>query len=706
MAFGRPSTAGTRTASRAGSVRLVAAVSLLALIGLIVTSRALITASSGAPWAPPVQQPSIDDIEPHAEVVGETPSVAPTVDTLARSPVAQGSASATNKTRGVLSEKYANGAANQAPPYPRVPLFGASRQDVIDGRAQTFVEPGAPKPQGSSAVCFDRNGDPTTVPLWVTSMFDTMPSEGHYAALAEAADANEWAALVAWVPERFMPPQPDGKNAAGQVMKAPTRGQDPEFYLKEYNATWHETANVKGLPYHYQLLHRNALAVCVRERLHLSAVRCAPRTGLPPALIHHCPCRKCREPASHATPAVGKIPGWTAETAHVPLLVPKALVAKTNFLQRKARPIPGISKRGADVAAIVAKHKPDDGPCVEAYSAPWLADRAAVPQFEYEGYETDLDGILKTQADDDGIVLIAMFNKFWLDHLHNFYFSMVRRGRIRNIVIATLDPDALSLCRENRMPCFDATDFAEREPDMEEGGEGYKKGHTRKVTEAMSWIKPRLAIAVIERGFGFFMVDLDMAWNSWAMKDVLDLGTDLTHQCDSDSSTSINSGYYLARPSARTWMFFSNLMLFRPDENSDQTAMKLYARYDHTHGVTHACLDKWLFNMKCNYKVKNSVKAGPNGEETFEWTPFDRDRSKFTWKILHATCINGAHAKLLYLRTVNAWFLDDLDSMTNKAGGYCLRLPDGSTTQGNTAKTKHSEKYTTATDDRYLQKLH
>jgi hypothetical protein len=613
--------------------------------------------------------------------------------------------------RGVSSWKFANGAANQAPPVPRVPLFAASESDVARGAGRVFVDTASTSPlrrrgeDASASRCWNNDGEAVGVPRWAVGFFEQIPTEGHYAALAAATDDDPWAVLLAWVPQRFMAPQPQGRNAAGDVIKAPTRGRDPNFYLNEYNSTWHATADAASMPYHYQLVHRNALAVCVRERLHMTALRCVPRAGLAPALLHHCLCRKCSEAISHpAKPEFPRYPGWTSIKSYIPLILPKAMIDANPFLSQKPRVIAGLTKRGPN--APKQTNLPQySGACVQALSAPWLVDRATLPSFAYEGLATDLNALLKVQADEHGIVLVAMFNQFWIDHLHNFYFSMVRRARLTNIIIATLDRESQQLCEANRLPCFDAVEYSELEEDMQVGGAGFLAGATRKVTENMSWIKPRLATAVIERGYGFFMVDLDMTWNAWPMRDVLDVGTDLTHQCDADSHTSINSGFYLAKPNVRTWIYFNNMMLFRPDENSDQTAMKLFARYDHTHGLSHACLDKWQFNMKCNYKRPNSVKK-KGRVQSFEWVPFERNRTKFFWKILHATCINGAYAKMLYLRTMNAWFLDDLDALTKAPQGYCLLMPDGTISTGHRSTTKHSKVYSDKTDDTYLASRH
>lgn len=628
----------------------------------------------------PARQPRLSSVAPEAGSGSDTSDSherATPTDDKAQRPQAPAAGSAA--VGGGASSRYANGAVNHAPLRDPSPAFAG-------------IEANAPALEASGINCWDRTGDGAAVPTWVAKLFAALPSIDHYEAALNATDGDPWTVLLGWVPSRFMGPQKDGVNAAGRVIKAPTKGRDPEFYLKEYNATWSTAFDDASLKWVFQLTHRNALAVCIRERLHIHAIRCTPRAGMTPMLLHYCPCRHCKEGASHRTK--GKAPGWTTAKAHVPLSLPSSIVQANDIVARPPRKI----------ATPAQKVKPRyNGTCVQALSAPWLVSKEAVSKFAYEGLEHDLDALLKTQADENGIVLMTIFNKFWIDHAHNFLFSLVRYGSIANFVIATMDPEALAACMANRLPCFDATAYAEVEEDMVAGGAGYKAGHTRKVTEAMSWIKPRLAVAVLGRGYGFFMVDLDMTVNKYFMHDVLHTGLDLAHQCDSDSRWSINSGFYLARPNARTWLFFHNMMLFNPEENSDQTAMKLYARYDHTHGMTSGCLSKWDFNMKCNYKVKDSVKRSGT-VETFKWVPFERTRSKFFWKILHATCISGAAAKILWLRTMNAWYLDDLDGMTKQP--YCLVVPGGDEVRDVTATTQHSAKYSTGTDQKFLAERH
>lgn len=575
---------------------------------------------------------------------------------------------------GTSSTLFANGAANRSP--TRV------RQQLVPRDEAVALEQAPLAIDSSDVDCWDQRGGARWVPGWAPKLLARFGRK-HFGALRNATLADPWLILIGWVPTRFMGPQKPGRKANGDVFEAPTRGRDPQFYLNEYNASWHAAVSSGGLEHHFQIVHRNAMAVCVRERLHLTQLFCAAKGFGDPVQIYYCPCRKCREA--------------TAKTTKTPLAdaFPRFALPRLHNVTWDLRPAP--RRKGKPPMAF-------NETCIQARSAPWLAALADVA-FGYEGLQNDLGQLLLQQADAEKIVVVVIFNKFWIDHLHNFVFSLVRRARLANFIVATMDAEALQLCVANRLPCFDATAFAELELDMVAGAHGGQKGHVRKVTEEMSWIKPRLAVEVLSRGYNFFMADLDLSWNRNPMQHINVEGTaDVVHQCDSPSKFSINSGFFFARSNPRTVQYFQNLQVFRPSENSDQTAMKLFSRYDHTHGATNECLDRWVFNMKCNYKVPGSVKV-VRGVETFQWRDFDRDRGKFFWSILHATCLNGAQAKLAYLRTMNAWFLDDLDAMT-KATDSCLVLDDGTTVSTKGAVTKHSPKYTLVTDSVYLRDRH
>ncbi len=367
-------------------------------------------------------------------------------------------------------------------------------------------------------------------------------------------------------------------------------------------------------------------------------------------------------------------------------------------------------------------------------SAPWLVSTEALPRFAYEGLANDLDALLEAQADPQRRhVLVVIFNKAWVDHLYNWVYSMVRNAGLSNYIVGTMDDASLALCKRLRLPCFDATEYAVEEDDP--ALRSAAGASTRKVSEAMSWIKPRLATAIIGRGFGFWMVDLDMSWNADPLPHVIQLqggGGDasatttntyrhqIVHQCDAPARFSINSGFYDAVPALNTYLYFDSLMAFAPDENSDQTAMRLFGRYDHSYGVHNECLNKWLFDMKCNYKVPGSVRRQRNSEtgkveETFEWNLMDRNPANFKWVIHHATCLAGAMAKILYLRTMNAWFLDQLEEWsTTTKSDWCWISPNQENVVAGIIRVKEmgkiqfSSKYPPKgqTDETFLQKRH
>jgi hypothetical protein len=533
-----------------------------------------------------------------------------------------------------------------------------------------------------------------------------------------------------------MGPQKVGRKANGAIMIPPTKGRDIAVYLQEYNASWHISFTIEGLEYHAQVVHRNAIAVCVRERLYLNAMYLHALPEEKPLFMYHCPCRHCKEPVLDSPKASRKLeeefPGYLSPIMHAGGMRLSTVV--TPISPEALKPV--VDGRSREVREL---RGPSDGNCLGGDAAPWLVPRTEAGGggdpvvFPYEGLHGSLQRLLGVQADPlSGAIMVVIFNKFWIDHLHNYIFSMVHRAQFKHYIVATMDSEALALCIANRLPCFDATPFAELEEDIASGGSSSNssslaggKGFVRKVTEAMSWIKPRLALAVLQMGYHFFMSDLDLSFNIHPISYLLQPHLDIAHQCDAKGKLSINSGFYFARSNHRVIRFFHNIMTFTPEENSDQTAMKLFAKYDTTHQISHNCLDRKLFNMKCYYKVDGSIKV-IDGKETFQWYDFNRDRSTFNWAILHATCLAGALPKLVYLRTMNAWFLDDLDAYTgappisntttlvdaaaSRKDTYCIKLPTTPPIefqQSVSVQTAHSPKYhLQVTDDVFLKARH
>eukprot|EP00756_Hemistasia_phaeocysticola_P058735 Hpha_TRINITY_DN35388_c0_g1::TRINITY_DN35388_c0_g1_i1::g.85075::m.85075 len=475
--------------------------------------------------------------------------------------------------------------------------------------------------------------------------------------------------LVIWVPSRFMPPQKPGKNVRGEWVDAATRGTNATYYLQEYGAVWHTSFEAGGMTYHAQVVSKKALVVCLWERLHVYRYDC----GEPALPVHFCLCRHCKES-----------------------------FIDTRGVAGNARPPP---TRHTEKASVYPRGGvPPTLSCVPAVAAPWLVPRSEVPKFPWEGLHNNLERLLEVQADENKVVVVFIFNRFWVDHLHNVVWSMVARAGVRGFIVATLDCESLELCAKTRMPCFNAINFAEPERDMAVGASGYKQGFKRKVTEELSWIKPRLALSILDLGFRFMMVDMDMSWNRNPMADVVSHSADFPHQCDTRDRFSINTGFYLLRPTPQVFRLFENILVFPPWRLSDQNALKLSTRYDHTHGATNGCLDRWRYNMKCNYKLGSErIEAGVR---SFRWKPQQRDPSKFDWFIFHATCLDGAASKVAWLRTSNAWFLDDLDNMTERPGGYCVDLPDGRRLEGMRRRTLHSTNYQRGVDQRFLQERH
>jgi hypothetical protein len=88
----------------------------------------------------------------------------------------------------------------------------------------------------------------------------------------------------------------------------------------------------------------------------------------------------------------------------------------------------------------------------------------------------------------------------------------------------------------------------------------------------------------------------------------------------------------------------------------------------------------------------------------------ERDRTKFTWSIHHGTCLDGSDAKIKYFRTMNMWFVDDLDAMTVPGRPFCWRVGEpGAEKRVNVvlnATSKHSPMYPRGIDQLYLTKRH
>eukprot|EP00759_Apiculatamorpha_spiralis_P038350 PhF_6_TR37613/c0_g1_i2/m.55893 len=649
----------------------VAFVCMFSFGSLFIMSRSTLPPQTGRPKIKvPPRSPTAVRIET-APPSPETPEeAAPTVPTVASPSDTDESSVVSGPSDGEAPLKMlpngVNGAANRAPGISSDPLLDKPSEPVSISN--------------SDIVCYDLRGDPTNIPPWTPNVLSH--TEAAYEKF-ENALKNEWTVLVVWSPSLFMGPQPKVCcDSQGRMMEPPTRGRNPQYYWNEYNATWHVQFEVNKLPYTAQVMHKNSLAVCIRERLHMYHYRCGTnKDRVVP--IYHCVCRHCRETSLGKTKAAG-IQGVIPKQVYKPKVPVVKPIARNNT-------------------------------CVLGISAPWLFPSVSIlPKQPYEGLHRNLEKLLASVADANNVVLVYIFNKFWVDHLHNCIYSMVHTTGITNYIIATMDSDSDVLCRKNRLPCFDATEYAVFEEDMVVGGQGYSKGSTRKVSEGMSWIKPRLAVAILKLGYGFFMVDLDMTWFKNPMNDVWKHSEDVVHQCDTPNLFSVNSGFYLAKPTLSAITFFEHLMVFRPEENADQTAMKLFFRYDHTHGASHVCLNKWLYNMKCNYKIEGTMKKEKTkyAVQTFNWHPQDKDRAKMNWFILHATCLSGAVAKMLYLRTNNAWLLDDLDKSTSKE--YCVdlkgfkevRADNNVVLKGLNGKTQHSASYTTVTEPYFLQERH
>ncbi|RNF13851.1 uncharacterized protein Tco025E_06184 [Trypanosoma conorhini] len=588
----------------------------------------------------------------------------------------------------------ANGAANRAPfSSLRVnPLLGP-----MEGRKK--IDVGA-----TSAQCYESNGVRVARPLWATSLLQSLLADGAYDAAVSLLRHDRWYLLIGWVPDKFMPPQKPVRRANGELTFPQTRGTNATYYLETYGSVWHAKVEVGTWRFHFQLVHLNAIAVCVRERIHLYKYYCLPDAHVEALPVYVCACRHCVIPTDDSQHNMsnfssGRLPLW-----HEPSLVEISRTARSALsLGNDMPPTPLHGETNA---------------CIDASEAPWLINASLIAAFPYEGKHNDLDSLLKIQSIQNGFVTVVVFNSFWRDHLHNFAYSFAKKAKMRNLIVAATDAAALSLCLSFRLPCLNASIFAEPEGDEKSAGiaSSQKAGFTRKVTEEYSWVKPRLAIAVLRRGYAFMLADLDITWNRSPMPYLRKSHLDLLHQCDNKAQLSINSGLYMVRPNERTLRYFQDMMSFRTDESADQNAMKLFMKYDHVHGVSHQCLPRWEFNMKCNYKLERSRRL-ERGRETFLWRPYPVNETP-KWVAMHATCLSGAKDKIRYFKTIKAWFLDELDAKTGTVSSpkpFCVLLPPSPDAtvpakrlvHGVLATTTHSDAYKEMLpDSKYLQQRH
>ncbi|EAN99802.1 hypothetical protein Tc00.1047053508461.84 [Trypanosoma cruzi] len=587
----------------------------------------------------------------------------------------------------------ANGAANRAP--------------ISSLRVQSLAELNKGKksfPMSAPPVCYASNGVPVARPLWANSLLRLLVEEGVYKSVLSLLRQDPWYILIGWVPSKFMAPQKPGRRTNGEPMPSQNRGANATYYLEAYGSVWHAKVEVGTWPFHFQLVHRNAIAVCVRERIHLYKYYCLPDNKMEALPIYVCACRHCVVPADDSHKEIPTASHGRPLLMKEPSLIEMAKTANSKIFLKKGLPqTPSLG---------------EEGTCIDAFEAPWLLNTSVLAAFPYEGKHNDLDGLLEIQSGENGFVTVVIFNSFWRDQLHNFVYSFAKRAKMRNLIVASVDDTALLLCLSFRLPCLNATLFVEPEKGTEKGGDNAssKGGFTRKVTEEFSWVKPRLAIAVLRRGYTFMLADLDITWNRSPMPYLLKNRLDLVHQCDSRGRLSINSGLYMARPNSCNLRYFQDLMSFRTDESADQNAMRLFMNYDHVHGVSQQCLPKWDFNMKCNYKVEGSVRL-EDGRQTFRWRPYPLNENP-KWVAMHATCLSGAKDKIRYFKAIKAWFLDELDAKTGSTSSpksFCVVLPSllnatdapNRIVHGVFGTTLHSDAYNEMTPDpKYLQQRH
>eukprot|EP00758_Cryptobia_borreli_P017620 Tbor_TRINITY_DN6207_c1_g1::TRINITY_DN6207_c1_g1_i1::g.1768::m.1768 len=711
----------------------------------------------------------------------------------------------------ISSFGFANRAANRSPPRPLAPFQNGNNSEDYDGpigklKRGVGETPGAGHRNNNMITlvnaayshinCWRVDGTVCTAPSWAPALFTaatpiTSSSLALLKKLAHVANTDPWQVIIVWVPELFIGYKLGGLTYDGVLPNMVAR--NPETHWREYNASWHwgytpssditaadggNRGDRKKYTYQMQLMHRNSIAVCIREQLHMRMVYLSValsesisggrahsahnNSGIDSIVlpVYYCTSREDRdEVLSNGYKAKAPL-----SVAHPDYISPLSTAGEAIVPPVKVWPSVAKVEVGDEIYASDSsvedgsgtsdgKRNRSDKPCLRVEAAPWLVPTTDSFTFPYEvqGRKearkahdySDLDALLRIRADPHGVIMVVFFNKYWIDLLHNFVFSLVNQSKFDNFIVATTDPEALGLCIANRLPCWDAAMYADLEDDplakrnTKENGQMHISGFKRKVTKVVSWVKPRLALAVLQRGYHFLMADLDMSFNGKLnVSELLAMNRDIVHQCDEFHKDAINSGFYLARSNLRTIRLFHNMMVLTPKETSDQNAMIMFVKYDHTHGVSNTCLDGNIFTSKCYFKISRSNKVIKE-TLTFLWNlPFNGNWKGKNWTLHHAACVIGALRKLIYLRTINAWFLDDLDAYTNtyighewvKEQKYCLSFPEGTGMDNGsgardfngsdkmrkkyvkryigTLQTKHSPGYTKEKDSRYLSPRH
>lgn len=297
---------------------------------------------------------------------------------------------------------------------------------------------------------------------------------------------------------------------------------------------------------------------------------------------------------------------------------------------------------------------------------PWtVTDPAPLP---WEGLQDDLDGLLKVQAIDN-TVSILVFNEGFYAVTLNCLVSMIKFGRLQNIIITAAGKSSLTRCKQLRLPCYDAANL------MKNYGSKAAEGDTERNSPEwfqLVWVKTLIAHNVIKKGYDIMFTDADTVF----LKDATTLyktfvdenradGTFMYEEANQTREDGtpylnryLNSGNFFLKSNERTKKMMDMWAVgyrFQSHTNGNQLWLNKLERLGY----------KLCHNPgRCgNYTVQGwaAIKPHPNQYEGVGQmcTP-DRFREGLCTDrrlYVHAVCRAGQHLKRKAFEKLGLWFV-------------------------------------------------
>ncbi|GAB4813771.1 hypothetical protein N2152v2_000817 [Parachlorella kessleri] len=470
--------------------------------------------------------------------------------------------------------------------------------------------------------------------------------------------------------------------------------------------------STSSLPSARQLQERNVIAtkLCFLTLVTtvFMAVLClrflARGGGEPPELVRAsqlaCPaCSPCNHPGNASILA-----GDTSKQPQQQLLAAAQEVAERPHHRRRRRHDPNTLPQQLYQAVHQDPSLAGDPAVAAAFlPTPWLLPEAAATQenLPYLGLHNDLEGLLRVRAGPVGGkdaeargVSVVYFSGSHAVMMQNFVYTAVKWAGITNYMVATWGDASLAACIAMHLPCFNATAFS---PLPAEEGEATFQG---KGFAAVTWIKPRLAHAIVSRGYHVHSSDVDIAfppkalWPSM-MRFLEGPGADVA--MERDLWGPINTGCVVVRPTEYGRAFMEAWQASAREDslaglNDQERAMQLGP------SVFRTCEGPWDCARMAAERAEQARLAQQypgNGTEVPRWALLRRYHP--AWDMLwqdhcaalhtqwaapidpcmppnppyHAVCVTGSFAKIQGFKATGLWFLDE------EGTEGCTKPPEG-----------------------------